>query len=139
MKFILILLCDVVGQAGSRSPAFNPAPWGVSGGQSQESTIQYTVVLPCGDTQPAELDLTLGTSRVGGIIGSVVVHESTNVGTLSVFDRCTQVCQIQASNTLPFQPVSVVLVTDYVTLIDGTGGASLNDLKAIFNWCALCV
>src|SRR6266852_6828775 len=38
-----------------------------------------------------QLQLTLGSAPVGGIIGSVTVNESTNVGRLSVFDRCTEV------------------------------------------------
>lgn len=115
------------------------APWNVSGRQSQESVIRYTAVLPCGDTLPAQLDLTLGSARVGGIIGSATVHESTNVGTLNVFDHCTEVCQTKTSDTLQFNPVSVVLVTDHVNLVGGTGGASLDGFATSVNLCIPCV
>ena len=114
------------------------APWSVSRSQSQDSVISYTAVLPCGDTRTAQLDLMLGSTHIGGIIGSVVVDESTNVGKLNVFDRCTEVCASKANDSLNFNPVNVVLVTDRVSLRGGTGGASLNEFTANLNLCYLC-
>src|SRR5215469_15157402 len=54
------------------TPRFSfSAPWSVGKGQKQDSIVSYTAVLPCGDTQPAQLDLTLGAAHIGSIIGSV--------------------------------------------------------------------
>jgi hypothetical protein len=114
------------------------APWTVNSGQSQDSVVGYTAVLPCGDTRTAQLDLTLGTTQIRGIIGSVTTDESTNVGKLSVFSRCTEVCQTKANDSLNFNPVSVVLVTDHVSLTGGNGGASLKEFAAQLNLCYLC-
>jgi hypothetical protein len=115
------------------------APWKVGNEQSQESVIKYTAVLPCGDMRPAELDLALGVASVGGIIGSVTVNESTNVGALSVFDRCTEICQTKTNDRLQLEPVSVLLVTDHVKLSGGNGGASLNEFTSALNLCIPCV
>lgn len=115
------------------------APWKVGAAQSQDSVIKYTAVLPCGDMRSAELDLTLGVSSVGGIIGSVIVNEATNVEALSVFDRCTEICQSKTDDTRKFDPVSVLLVTDRVKLRGGNGGASLNEFASALNLCIPCV
>ena len=114
------------------------AHWSVSSGQSQDSVIGYTVVLPCGDTRTAQLDVALGSTHIGGIIGSATVDESTNVGKLSVFDRCTEVCQTKTNDSLNFKPVSVLLVADHVSLKGGNGGASLKEFTAQLNLCYLC-
>jgi hypothetical protein len=123
---------------------FFAAPWKVAAGQTQDSKIQYTIVPPptsgATTTPPSsQLGLTLGSARVGGIIGAVAVNETTNVGNLSVFERCVDVCQIETSDTLNFVPVSVVLVSDQVSLSGGNGGASLTDFSASLNRCILCV
>jgi hypothetical protein len=115
------------------------ASWSVANAQSQVSVIRYTAVLPCGDTAPAELDLTLGPAHVGGIVGNASVQEKTNVGDLSVFDTCTEVCQTKSSDRLQFKPVSVLLITQQVSLTGGTGGASLNQFSAALNRCIPCV
>ena len=115
------------------------APWSVDRDQTQDSVIRYTIVPPPGGTVPFQLQLTLGTAKVGGIIGSVTVNESTNVGGLSVFDSCTEVCQTKANDSLNFDPVSVVLVRDYVSLSGGTGGAALSEFGAALDRCMLCV
>jgi hypothetical protein len=115
------------------------APWSVTSAQSQDSVIKYTAVLPGGDTTPAEVDLVLGPAHVGGNIGSATVKESTNVGDLSVFDSCTELCRAKTNDALQFQPVSVLLVTDHVSLRGGTGGASLNEFAAALNLCIPCV
>lgn len=114
------------------------APWSVGADQTQESVISYTVVPPSTDTHPAQLDLTLGAVHIGGVIGGVTVKESTNVGTLNVYDRCTEVCQTKANGSLKFNPVSVLLIADHVSINGATGGASLKDFAAEVNLCYLC-
>ena len=115
------------------------APWSVDRDQTQDSVIRYTIVPPPGATLPFQLQLTLGIAQVGGIIGTVMVNESTNVGRISVFDRCTEVCQFKTNESLNFDPVSVVLIRDHVSLLGGTGGASLSEFGAVLDRCPLCV
>lgn len=115
------------------------APWSVANTQSQVSVIRYTAVLPCGDTAPAELNLSLGPAQVGGIVGSASVQETTNVGNLSVFETCAEVCQTKSSDRLQFKPVSVLLITEVVRLTGGTGGAWLHQFSAALNRCIPCV
>jgi hypothetical protein len=115
------------------------APWSVDQGQTQDSVIRYTIVPPPGGTTPSGLKLTLGSALVGGIIGAAAVHELTNVGNLTVFNRCTEVCQEKTNDSLAFDPVSVVLVTHRVRLLGGTGGASLDGFGAVLDRCILCV
>ena len=115
------------------------APWSVAKEQTQDSIISYTAVLPCGDVQTAQLSLTLGTARIGGIIGSVTVNETTNVGKLSVLDRCTEICQTKISDSLKFNPVSVILISDHVSLSGGNGGSSLSEFASALNRCIPCV
>ncbi len=115
------------------------APWSVDQNQTQESVIRYTIVPPSGWTVPSQRQLMLGTAQIAGIIGRVTVNEITNVGKLSVFTRCTEVCQAQTNGSLNFDPVSVVLVTDHVHISGGNGGASLNEFGALLNRCVLCV
>ena len=115
------------------------APWSVKSAESQGSTINYTASLPSGDTVPAALALALGAAQVGSI-GSVTVDESTNVGKLEVYDRCTELtCQNSANDSFQFTPVSVVLMKSHVSLIGGLGGASLDEFYAQLNLCAPCV
>lgn len=115
------------------------APWSVDADQTQDSVIRYTIVPPAGGATPSELRLTLGAAPIGGIIGSVTVDESTNVGGLNVFTRCTEVCGIKPEDRLNFDPVSVVLVKNRVSLAGGTGGASLVEFGAALDRCPLCV
>jgi hypothetical protein len=115
------------------------APWSVDQGQTQESIIRYTIVPPPGGTTPSGLQLRLGPALVGGIIGAAAVHELTNVGNLTVFNRCTEVCQEKTNDSLDFDPVSVMLVTHHVRLLGGTGGASLHGFGAVLDRCPLCV
>jgi hypothetical protein len=114
------------------------APWSVHQGQTQEAVIRYTIVPPPGGTTPSGLELRLGPALVGGIFGAAAVHELTNVGNLTVFNRCTEVCQEKTNNALDFDPVSVVLVTHRVRLFGGTGGASLDGFDAVLDRCILC-
>jgi hypothetical protein len=114
------------------------AAWNVGSGQSQDSVIGYTVVLPCGDTRAAQLNLFLGPTQIKNIFGSVTVEETTNLGKLSVFTRCTEVCQTKTSDSLNFNPVSVLLVTENVNVTGGNGGASLNEFAWQLNLCYLC-
>jgi hypothetical protein len=115
------------------------ADWNVASGQQQDSMIGYTAALPCDVTATVELDLTLGPAQVGGIIGKVLVNESTNVGILNVFEQCTEVCQSQASDMRQFQPVRVLLIGNHVNLSGGTGGASLKEFGSALNLCIPCV
>jgi hypothetical protein len=116
------------------------APWSVGKGQKQDSIISYTAVLPCGNTQRAQLDLTLGAPHIGSMIGSVTVDETTDVGDLHVFDRCVELCQPpKANDSLQFSPVSVLLISDHVSLSGGLGGASLSEFASALNRCILCV
>jgi hypothetical protein len=116
------------------------APWSVDRHQTQDSAITYTLVPPPSGTVPSQLQVTLGTARVGGILGSVTVNETTNVGRLlSVFEHCTEVCQTKIHDELNFEPVSVVLVTVHVNLSGGTGGASLIEFGAALDRCPPCV
>ena len=114
------------------------APWAVGSEQSQDSAIGYTVVLPCGDARTAELDLLLGSTQIKNIFGGVTVEESTNLGKLNVFTRCTEVCQTKTSDSLNFSPVNVLLIDEHVNITGGNGGASLNEFTAQLNLCYLC-
>ena len=115
------------------------ADWNAAGGQTQDSIIGYTAALPCDDTATAELDLTLGPAQVRGSIGDVVVDETTNVGGLSVFERCTELCQSKTGDRRHFQPVRVLLVNDHVSLTGGISGASLKEFATALNLCIPCV
>jgi hypothetical protein len=115
------------------------ASWSVDQGQTQDSVIRYTIVPPPGVTAPSGLQLSLGPALVGGIIGAAAVHELTNVGNLTVFNRCTEVCQEKTRDSLDFDPVSVVLVTHRVRLLGGTGGALLNGFGSVLDRCTLCI
>jgi hypothetical protein len=114
------------------------ANWEVGKGQSLDSTIRYTAVPPCGDTAPARLEMALDHSAIGGITGNVTVDESTNVGKLSVFDRCADVCQTKPTDSFQFNPVSVVLITDQLKLNGGVRGASTAGFAAGMNICLPC-
>jgi hypothetical protein len=114
------------------------ASWSVDHGQTQDSVIRYTIVPPPDGTTPSGLQVSLGPALVGGIIGAAAVHELTNVGNLTVFNRCTEVCQEKTDDSLEFDPVSVVLVTHRVRLFGGTGGASLDGFGAVLDRCILC-
>lgn len=114
------------------------APWAVATEQSQDSAIGYTVVLPCGDTRTAQLGLLLGSTQIKNIFGGVTVEESTNLGKLNVFTRCTEVCQTKTSDSLNFSPVTVLLINEHVNITGGNGGASLDEFTAQLNLCYLC-
>jgi len=114
------------------------APWTVDKGQTQNSSIRYTIVPPAGATQP-QLQLALGWTQVGGIIGRVTADETTNVGDLLVFTKCTEVCQNSSVDSFNFDAVSVVLARHHVTVSGGDGGASLSDFTTMLNRCPLCV
>jgi len=115
------------------------APWSVGGAQLQDSIIKYTAVLPCGESRTAKADLTLGSAHIRGTSGSVTVHQVSNVGKLTVYTSCTEVCQTKRSETHQFNPVSVLLITDHVNVVGGNGGASLNEFFAELNLCVPCV
>jgi hypothetical protein len=125
---------------GSPMLTFSSTEWHVPAGQTQDSTIKYTVSLPPSATSSDILRLQLGTAKVFGIIGSVTVNETTNVGDLSVFLRCADVCSEKTSDQLTFTPTALVLtVSDELTLTGGNGGAALDKFTATFDFCPPCV
>jgi hypothetical protein len=85
------------------------------------------------------MDLALGVASVEGIIGGVTVNQSTNVGGLTVFGRCAEVCQTKTNDRRLFEPVSVLLITDHLKLDGGNGGASVNEFASGLNRCIPCV
>ena len=117
------------------------APWRVASGASEQSVISYTATpfAPVAFPSSGLLTLTLGNSTVSGIIGSATVTETTNVGTLSVFDRCADACSLKKTDQLKFSPITVLHVTNTVALSGGTGGASLSSFAADYNLCPACV
>lgn len=120
------------------TPSFEfSAPWSVANAELQDSVIKYSATLPAGDSEAATLTLVLGQAQVG-TIGSVAVEESTNVGKLQVFDRCSDDCQTKPEDNFQFNPVSVVLFTIHVSLNGGSGGASLQDFESQLNLCPPC-
>jgi len=124
------------------SPGLNfSARWQAARGQTAVSVIHYTVtpVLPTATAiQSGRLALQLGQAQIFGIIGSVSVQESTNVGTLAVGENCADVCGIRRSDSLEFSPLKQLQVTDTVTLNGGLNGASLNSFAADYNFCPQC-
>ena len=133
-----IIVAPLVAVPATAKLTFS-GPWKVDPAQTQDSVITYTIVPPPGGAVPSQLSLTLGSALVRGIIGSVTVNESTNVGRLRVFVNCTEVCRITSHDSVMFDPVSVVLVTTHVSLSGGTGGASLTEFGAALDRCMLCV
>ena len=68
----------------------------------------------------------------------MTVEESTNVNKLGVFERCVEICQTKTVDSLNFNPVDVVLLSDHVSLSGGTGGASVGEFADLLNLCYLC-
>jgi hypothetical protein len=133
----IIVIPFVLVPAGARLNF--SGPWSVGPDRTQESVISYTIVPPSGGPASSQLQLALGTASVAGIIGAVAVQETTNVGKLHVFNRCTEVCQARTNGSQDFDSVSVVLVTEHVHLSGGTGGASLSEFGTTLDRCPLCV
>jgi hypothetical protein len=115
------------------------ASWVAKAGQTVTSAIGYTVT-PAGPTMgpitsplPAGLlKLQLGAAQVFNILGSVTVQEDTSVGSLSVYERCTEVCTIKESDQLIYSPLQAIKVASTVTLVGGNGGAMLNGFTQTF-------
>ncbi len=117
------------------------APWKANPGQAIQSLISYSVTppVPSSTTAQGQLSLSLGPAGVGGIIGGVGVTEDTNVGSLTVFERCADVCGIDPSAQLLFKPIQPLQVVDRVNISGGRGGASLSSFSVSYNFCPLCV
>lgn len=114
------------------------AAWSVSGEQSQKSKIKYTASLPNGDTVQSDLGLTLGTAQIGAL-GAVTVNEGSNVGSLQVSESCNEItCQTRANDNLLFNPVSVVMIEEDVSLKGSLGATSLDEFDSSVNLCAPC-
>jgi len=133
----LIQINPVLGVPAAASLAFS-AKWQVSGGQSQESLIRYTVIR----TEPhasGSLTLTLGLSQAGQR-GVVVVRENTSVGDLQVYLACGQNCRSKTTDTVDFTPVpGEFRVVNQVRLKSTTGTSSLDGFTALVNLCPPCV
>lgn len=117
------------------------APWKASAGVSQQSVIGYTVApfTTVSSAATGLISLVLGNSTVSGIFGSVAITEATNVGTLSVFEKCADACTLKRMDQLNFTPIQELRVTDTVSLSGGNEGASLSNFAANYNFCAACV
>lgn len=87
------------------------------------------VTLPTGGL----LTLDLGPSQVSGIIGSVIVQETTSdptsasglATTLEVFDICEDACRLQQTEETTISPLQSLQTKLVVSLSGGTGGVSL--------------
>lgn len=114
------------------------APWLAKAGQTLTSVIGYTAapnmwaVDSAGPLPAGLLTLNLGAAQVFDIFGSVLVQEETSIGTLSVYQRCTEVCTIKESDQLVYSPIKALKVVDTVTVAGGNGGASLSSFSQTF-------
>ena len=54
------------------------------------------------------------------------------LGTLSVFEKCADVCTIKESDKLLYSPVKPLKVADTVTVVGGNGGALLSGFSQTF-------
>jgi hypothetical protein len=101
-------------------------PWKAGTGQTQDSIISYTVALPSGNTTTEQLNLILGSAHVAAN-GGVTIRELTTVGHLSVSNRKT-------ADSITFSPVSMLKITDHVSL----SAASLSGFDSSLNRCFPC-
>jgi len=123
-------------------------PWNVPKDQMQEADISYTAALPAGSSLPSALQLILGTAQIKGVIGNVTIDEQTNLPgastggdeTLSVFDRCTEVCQTKALDNFNFNStnISVLILSNHLSLSGGTGGVTLDQFTNSLTLCTVC-
>lgn len=113
------------------------ANWAAAAGETQESVISYTIMPNPAATagRAGTLILQLGPAKVNGIIGSATVQESTNVGNLTVYLQCNEVCSEKALAQLLFSPVTELKVSDNVTIVGGDKGASLSSFNASIQLC----
>jgi hypothetical protein len=114
------------------------ATWKAAAGQTQDAYIKYTV-LPESPNLDLEslLVLEMGTFQVG-LIGSVTVAETTDIGDLQVTAQCADVCTAPQSDSLAYWPQEQLQVLDHVSLAPKNGGASLSSFTATFNFCPPC-
>jgi hypothetical protein len=114
------------------------APWSVAASQSEQSVIGYNVAPfpPNASAVPpfsGLLTLDLGTSQISGIIGSVIVQESTSdsvstsspLTTLEVYDICEDACRLQQTEETTISPLQALQTSVVVSLSGGSGGVSL--------------
>jgi hypothetical protein len=116
------------------------APWNVGADRELTSTIGYnTVPFPpnaSAEVFATELTLDLGTSSIGGPIGSVEVTETASRAsvaapdTLQVFETCEEVCALKKTDTASLAGLETLTFSLTVTLNGGDGGASLNYFTA---------
>jgi hypothetical protein len=127
----------LLGLPEAASFAFS-AKWQATAGQSQESLIQYTVIVTSFHSS-GSLTLTLGIAQAGQP-GVVVVRENTSVGGTQVYLACAQNCRSKTTDTLDFTPVpGSIRVVNQVRLSSTNGSSSLEGFTALVNLCPKCV
>jgi len=116
------------------------ATWTAGAGELLHAVIAYTVTPPPpASTSAGTITLNLGQVQISGIIGSVNVTQETNVGNLSVFENCTEVCTFKGTDNLSFAPVRPLQVTNVLTLNGGSNGVVLRRFAAKYDLCPTCV
>jgi hypothetical protein len=112
--------------------------WKAAAGETQDSYIKYTVQ-PHATNLEAEglLLLQMGTFQLG-LIGSVTVDETTDLGDLQVTAQCADACTAPKSDSLEYWPLGQLQVLDHVNLAPKNGEASLSSFTATFNFCPPC-
>jgi hypothetical protein len=116
------------------------ANWTAGPGELLHAVIDYTVTPPppVSTISSGTITLYLGTAQISGITGSVNVTQETNVGDLSVYESCTEVCTLKATDQLSFAPIKPLQVTNVLTLNGGSGGVVLKRFAAKYDLCPMC-
>jgi hypothetical protein len=117
------------------------ANWRAGAGELLHAVISYTVTPPppVSTNSTGTIKLDLGQVQISGIIGSVNVTQETNVGNLSVFENCTEVCTFKQTDQLSFSPIRPLQVTNVLTLSGGSNGVLLKRFAANYDLCPACV
>jgi hypothetical protein len=121
------------------APGFTfQASWIARAGQTATVVLAYTATpsrwsVEADTPLPAGLlTLKLGGAQIFGRFGSVAVEEATSVGTLSVYERCREVCILKELDQLVYSPVQPLKVANRVTVEGGTDGAALYGFSQAF-------
>ncbi|MGO4885739.1 MAG: hypothetical protein ACLP59_33700 [Bryobacteraceae bacterium] len=138
-----IMVTPILAPVGSVALEFT-APWGVSSQQSQHSGITYNVVVPAASPQQIEQVSLDGDGFQAGMFGSVEVSETVATPALSsilqVYLKCTDVCHSKTSAEEVFtSPVTMLAVSDAVTLQSASGDVSMTGFEDWFVTCSQCV
>lgn len=118
------------------------APWKAAAGQSQTSIIGYNVVPFPPQAGPApvatELTLDLGTTKISGPIGSVIITQrsttsppsTSTTAILEVDEICNDACSIRKTDSVTVSRLTTLQTTLTVTLTGGSGGVALDNFAA---------